>query len=807
MKINLKSIKYFSLFIFSVFTFQCSQLDVYNNASKEIDPGKKLLEISIVIDKSSIPNGLMQPLFAYGSFNDLKMENITNYVEWNYISDGNGDVEFQDVTYDGNLYKVVHGLSIGIVTIFASMDGVTSEGIEIEITDTVLTGILVVGPSNNPVFSIPENIQLQFYATGYWSDGVTDDISDQVEWSSSNSAVATIDIYDGIATTQSYGTTDIIATSGDISSSTELTVLQLNEMTIRPENITKPLGVSYNFTATGTFDDCKTSDITPYVTWSSTAGASITGSGAAIGTALGTATISATVTAQTVKGTADLYVDNNIYVSTAGSDTDGDGTIANDTPTPFATIKHALEIAAADKGMVIHVSEGTYLDSIILKNDVCLYGGYSSDFSIRDSQTFLTTIDPISAAASFYSVAGDGTITSLTVIDGFIINGGNSSTSSTFGILCGPGCSPTITNNRIYGGTGNPASIGIYCDNDGFPLIHHNLINGGESNATAGIYLNNSNAAVHENKIFGGKGAAASSGIAVRGSDGSTSSPVIRNNLIHGGASTYTCGLDVRYNTAIQNNTIYGGTNGGTTSDVSIGIRLELPTGINGVKIQNNIIFCNPSVIGYGIYEAAQSDIVPVDNNNVFDCMTALYRESYGTLFKGTRNGNFFEGGVALTPAGKGNISTPLDDSMFVNLKGSDADIDTWDDSQSWALSSPAEPTTADGGLQLSNLDTYDFAGNLRTKPWSIGAYENDSSGLVAFYPLKGDATDESASNISGKIIDGLSYDSADRYGNTESAFHFDGTGYIEVLSSTGLSLPLPTGARARTLCTWVRYE
>jgi hypothetical protein len=65
---------------------------------------------------------------------------------------------------------------------------------------------------------------MQLHATGTYSDGTTKDITTQVAWSSSDTAVATIDSNGLVTADREIGRTTITATYGSISGSTELTV-------------------------------------------------------------------------------------------------------------------------------------------------------------------------------------------------------------------------------------------------------------------------------------------------------------------------------------------------------------------------------------------------------------------------------------------------------------------------------------------------------------------------------------------------------------------------------------------------------
>jgi len=112
----------------------------------------------------------------------------------------------------------------------------------------------------------------QFTATGNYSDGSTKDISSQITWTSSNSAVATISST-GLTNGVSVGITNITATiSGLPSLSVKLVVIpKLSSITLLPSVATFNLAVGFTrqLTATGNYSDGSTNDISSQVTWSS----------------------------------------------------------------------------------------------------------------------------------------------------------------------------------------------------------------------------------------------------------------------------------------------------------------------------------------------------------------------------------------------------------------------------------------------------------------------------------------------------------------------------------------------------------
>jgi trimeric autotransporter adhesin len=150
-----------------------------------------------------------------------------------------------------------------------------------------------VAPSG-PTIALGEN--QQFTATGLYSDGSTKDITGSAVWTSSNSGIATLS-GSGFATSQGAGSATISATLSGVTGYGTLTVTKaiLVSITVTPANPDLLLGTVQQFTATGTFSDQSTQDITGSVTWASsnTSVASIREGGLAAGLALGSLIISA----------------------------------------------------------------------------------------------------------------------------------------------------------------------------------------------------------------------------------------------------------------------------------------------------------------------------------------------------------------------------------------------------------------------------------------------------------------------------------------------------------------------------------
>ncbi len=192
-----------------------------------------------------------------------------------------------------------------------------------------MTGVVIVRPAPGPFalqvapsgFSLVPTKTLQFSASRVFFRGAasqsafSENITNQVQWSSSNTSIATVNPSSGLVTAGStQGPVTITASKGPLSASVQLTVsstVVLNSITVTPGNQHKLLGSgTVTYTATGNFSDGSTQDLTGTVTWaSSVPGVATMTNNVATLVAAGTTAISATSTAgPTVTGSTSLQV-------------------------------------------------------------------------------------------------------------------------------------------------------------------------------------------------------------------------------------------------------------------------------------------------------------------------------------------------------------------------------------------------------------------------------------------------------------------------------------------------------------------
>ena len=208
--------------------------------------------------------GSKQQFKATGKYTDGSSRDLTSSVLWD---SSNEDVAAISNADDSE--GLAHSFIEGSTLIKATFEG-ASDSTTLTVTAARLVSI-AVGPPNP---SIPNGTQKQFGATGSYSDNSTQDLTEDVTWSSSDEDVAKIlntESGRGLATAGEEGVTTIKATLGSISGSTQLTVTggTLDTIEVTPDDPSITSGSKQQFTATGIYTDNSKEDITDSVTWSS----------------------------------------------------------------------------------------------------------------------------------------------------------------------------------------------------------------------------------------------------------------------------------------------------------------------------------------------------------------------------------------------------------------------------------------------------------------------------------------------------------------------------------------------------------
>jgi hypothetical protein len=204
----------------------------------------------------------------------------------------------------------------------AALAGV-SGSTTLTVTPATLVAIAVTPASRN----LPAGLTNQFTATGTYTDNSTQNLTTAVAWNSADTTIAAISNAsgsNGLATAAGQGTVTITAALGSVSGSAMLTVTAatLVSIAVAPAAPSILNGTTQQFTATGTYTNNSTQNLTSVVAWSSSdmtiaTVSNIVGSnGLATSVANGTTTISAT--SGTASGSTLLTVTQpHLYVADA----------------------------------------------------------------------------------------------------------------------------------------------------------------------------------------------------------------------------------------------------------------------------------------------------------------------------------------------------------------------------------------------------------------------------------------------------------------------------------------------------------
>ncbi len=268
-----------------------------------------LVAIDITPAIPSISLGSSQQFIATGTYSDNTTEDITAAVTW---KSSNAAVAM--VSNAPGTNGLATSVSAGKATITAALGGVSGS------TDLTVNPAKLVSIDVTPTDpSIPMGLTQQFSASGNYDDGSVQDLTSLVTWNSSTTSVATVSNAagsNGLATPVTTGQTTITASVGSISGSSLLTVTAatLTGITVTPATPQIALGTTLQFTATGTYSDTTTQDITAFVAWisSDVTVAAVSNAGTTVGlaTSVGAGTTNITAALGNLTAIVNLKVTN-----------------------------------------------------------------------------------------------------------------------------------------------------------------------------------------------------------------------------------------------------------------------------------------------------------------------------------------------------------------------------------------------------------------------------------------------------------------------------------------------------------------
>ncbi|MBV7264288.1 Ig-like domain-containing protein [Photobacterium sp. WH24] len=243
-----------------------------------------LVSLDITTSGLSLAIGTEQQLTVIGHYTDGTTQNLTAQVAWN-----SDDLLLATVSDTGLLITLLNGT----VTISASLGDVTSDGILVTIKPAVMNGLQIT-PGN---INLPEGTSHPLTAIASFSDGTTQNVTNLVNWASSDTAVANV-MLTGSVHALAEGTAVISANLQGIESnhaSVTVSAASVLSISVDPLLTTIANGTTQQLKATALFSDGSLVDITAQANWLSgdTSIATVSTDGLVQGIAEGSTVISA----------------------------------------------------------------------------------------------------------------------------------------------------------------------------------------------------------------------------------------------------------------------------------------------------------------------------------------------------------------------------------------------------------------------------------------------------------------------------------------------------------------------------------
>ena len=193
----------------------CKAISAANKLLPSFCIGPNLTSIAVSPINQSIYIPIPLQFSAFGTFSDNSTQDLTTSLVWS--SSNTSVATISNVVSTNGLVKAV---AKGTTSITATVGNISGS------TNLSAPSLFSIGitPLNASISAVT-----QFSALGTYSDGVQKDLTGWVVWNSSNTSVATINNGGAVSPTVA-GTTSITATVGNISGSTNLSVIYIKEI-------------------------------------------------------------------------------------------------------------------------------------------------------------------------------------------------------------------------------------------------------------------------------------------------------------------------------------------------------------------------------------------------------------------------------------------------------------------------------------------------------------------------------------------------------------------------------------------------
>lgn len=237
------------------------------------------IQVTPAVASSAV--GVGQQYTAVGLFTDGTAQDISTSVNWTSNDTTKATLDArgratQDITATvawtssdtGKATIDASGLattvSVGSTTIRAT-SGSVSNPAALTVTAATLVSIQLSPVASSKAVGLTQ----QYAAIGNYTDATNQDLSSSVTWVSSDPGTATIGA-SGLATAVAVGAPTITASMNGVTSNVAtltVTAAALVSIQVTPASTSKARGLTQQYTATGTYTNATTQDITTFVAW------------------------------------------------------------------------------------------------------------------------------------------------------------------------------------------------------------------------------------------------------------------------------------------------------------------------------------------------------------------------------------------------------------------------------------------------------------------------------------------------------------------------------------------------------------
>lgn len=358
---------------------------------------RALASLNISPSSATLAINSSQQLSVTGVYTDNSTQALDDQVSWSSANDAIASVS------DAGL---ITAHAAGTVNISATLGGL-SRVVVVTVSPATLQSISVSAAASQ----IAAGLSTQFSATGQYSDGTQQNLTNQVVWAVSDPTKADIESSTGLLTGQQAGSLSVTASKEGFSGSLAFTISQalLTSLQVTPSTLNLAKGTSQNVTVTAIFSDGGNQDVSHQVSWESSDSSLATiaqGSSLVAAVDQGTATLTASLSG----------VEVNLAVTVTGAELIALSLTPVNTTIPLGLSRQYVAQGTYTDGSVQDVSaQVTWLSSneatAVISNSVGLKG--KADTQAVGSSTISAVLGEIQQTTTL--TVDDAQLTSIEV--------------------------------------------------------------------------------------------------------------------------------------------------------------------------------------------------------------------------------------------------------------------------------------------------------------------------------------------------------------------------------------------------------